>query len=93
MAAVKKKTAEAAIVEIAPEAIASEESVQEAPVKFKNFTVSCEGYAALNVRQAPSFGGKPVRTLKNGQKVKAAPAVDGWCELKDGGFVKAEFLG
>lgn len=91
MAATKKKTAKAASVEVAPDAIASEESVQEAP-EYKMFTVSCEGYVALNVRPEPKFGGRTLRTLKNGEKVEAAPAVDGWCELKYGGFVKAEFL-
>ena len=81
----KAKTVKAVeVVEAAP--------TEEKAPKFKSRTVSCEGYVALNVRPEPKFGGKPVRALKNGEKVKAAPAVDGWCELEDGGFVKAEFL-
>ena len=66
--------------------------VEESAPKFTARVVNCDGYSALNVRPEPRFGGKPSRTLENGAKVKAAPAVDGWCELEDGGFVKAEFL-
>ena len=69
------------------------EAVEEKAPKFTARTVRCDGFTALNVRPKPEFGGKPVRTLANGAKVKAAPAVDGWCELEDGGFVKAEYLG
>lgn len=71
---------------------ATEAAVVAEEARFETFTVSCEGYIALNVRPEPKFGGRTLRTLKNGEKVEAAPAVDGWCELKYGGFVKAEFL-
>lgn len=78
-------------------AVKAVETIDAAPIeekapKFIARVVNCDGYSALNVRPEPKFGGKPIKTLENGTKVKAAPAVDGWCELKDGGFVKAEFL-
>lgn len=92
MAATKKKTAKAASSKVEPAVAASEETIQEDTAKFETATVSCEGYVALNVRPEPKFGGKTLRTLNNGEKVEAAPAVDGWRELKYGGFVKAEFL-
>lgn len=82
----KAKAAKAAeTVEAAP--------VEEKAPKFASRTVKCDGYIALNVRPEPKFGGKPIRTLANGQKVMARPAEGGWCELKDGGYVKEEFLG
>lgn len=71
---------------------ATEAAVVAQMAPFDAFTVSCEGYVALNVRPEPRFGGRPLRTLKHGDKVEAAPAADGWFELADGGFVKAEFL-
>jgi hypothetical protein len=67
--------------------------VEEKAPKFTARTVKCDGFVSLNVRPMPEFGGKPLRTVPNGAKVMARPEVDGWCELKDGGFVKAEYLG
>lgn len=74
------------------------ENVEAAPVeekapKFTKRTVRCDGYTALNVRPKPEYGGKPISTLPNGAEVKVRPAGDGWYEIENGGYVKAEFLG
>ena len=55
-------------------------------------TVSCEGYASLNVRERPSMASKVIRELPHGFKARAAEPKRGWCELEDGGFAKADYL-
>ena len=94
MATAKKTTKKEAPAQevIETPAPASEEVAETPAPAFEERMVVCDGYVSLNVRPKPSFGGKPVRTIPNRSKVEALPAVDGWCELKDGGYVKAEFL-
>lgn len=69
-----------------------QEPVEEKAPAFQERLVVCDGFVSLNVRPKPAACGNPVRTIPNRTKVVALPEVDGWCELREGGYVKAEFL-
>lgn len=46
----------------------------------------------LNVRKAPGTDATQLRTVGRGAELAVVRVADGWAELQDGGFVKAEFL-
>ena len=46
----------------------------------------------LNVRKAPGTDAAQLRTVGRGAELAVVRVADGWAELQDGGFVKAEFL-
>lgn len=53
--------------------------------------VSCGGYAALNVRMAPSIYSPVVAAIPDGEEVEVESIENGWAKVP-GGFAKAEFL-
>ncbi len=68
------------------------ETETAAETAFAERTVSCPGYSGLNVREKPSAAAKVVAVVPHGFKVMAAEPKRGWCEVRDGGYAKADYL-
>ena len=60
----------------------------------RTFTVKTE-VAGLNLREEPTTESRILRLIPNGEKVTIDPAAEvpeGWCAVKDGGYVMKQYL-